>query len=299
MRLRVGTRGSQLALAQAEIVASKLRALHPGLETETVVIQTSGDILYDQNLAEIGGKGLFLKELQVALQESTIDIAVHSLKDMLVENAEGLVIGCVLEREDPADALVSYKFPHLNAMPSESIIGTSSNRRAVAIRALQPQLKVVPLRGNINTRLAKLDRGLVDGCVLALAGLKRLNLQHHVTQIFTPQEMIPAVGQGVIGVEVREKNAAIRGLLAPLNHIDTFICITAERAFQEALGGNCTLPIAAYAHIDGTQLHLTTMFFSPQHQKTFFAETRISANDDVRQAGLKCAELIKEAMTAQ
>ncbi len=250
--LCIGTRGSPLALAQAEAVRDLVRGHHPGLDVSLEVIRTSGDRFVDRNLAEIGGKGLFTKEIEDALIAGTIDIAVHSMKDVPTWLPEGLGIFCMLKREDPRDVLIAPKAAGIADLAPGAVVGTASLRRKAQILRLRPDLKVVPFRGNVQTRLEKLARGEADATLLALAGLKRLGLADEiVTQgpgvILGLDDMLPAPSQGAVGIECRANDENVRQLLAPLNHVPTMVRIAAERSALEALDGSCRTPIAALA----------------------------------------------------
>jgi len=249
--VRIATRRSPLALWQAEHVAARLRAAHPGLTVELVPMVTRGDRILDSPLARIGGKGLFVKELERALLEGRADIAVHSMKDVPVALPPGLVIGAILEREDPRDALVA-RAPglDLDTLPKGARVGTSSLRRQCQLRARRPDLEVLDLRGNVGTRLARLDEGRYDAIVLAAAGLRRLGEARRITRPLAPEELLPAIAQGAIGVECRADDAPLRALLAPLEDGPTRICVEAERAFNARLGGGCQVPLAAHAVLE-------------------------------------------------
>ena len=244
--LRIATRQSALALWQAEHVAGLLRAAHPQLAVELVPMTTRGDQITDRSLAAIGGKGLFLKELEVAMAQRRADIAVHSFKDVPMEVEAGFAIGAVLERADPADAFVSVHFARLDSLPQGARVGTSSLRRAAQLRALRADLRTVDLRGNVNTRLAKLDAGDYDAIVLACAGLDRLGLAARIRHRLDPPGWLPAAAQGAIAVEYREGDARIADLLKPLHDADTAMCVAAERAMTRRLQGSCQVPIAAF-----------------------------------------------------
>ena len=249
--VRIATRRSPLALWQAEHVAARLRAAHPGLAVELVPMTTQGDRILDSPLARIGGKGLFVKELERALLEGRADLAVHSMKDVPVELPPGLVIGAVLEREDPRDALVAREPGlDLDTLPAGARVGTSSLRRQCQLRARRPDLRVLDLRGNVGTRLGRLDEGRFDAIVLAAAGLRRLGEAGRITRALAPEEMLPAIAQGAIGVECREDDARVRGLLGPLEHGPTRVRVEAERAFNARLGGGCQVPLAAHAVLE-------------------------------------------------
>lgn len=250
-KIRIGTRGSPLALAQAHEVARKLGVAH-GLtpeQCEIVIIKTTGDRVTDRPLIEVGGKGLFTKELEEALFAREIDLAVHSMKDVPAELPPGLVISTILEREDPRDAFVSLKYRSLDDMPAGAVIGTSSPRRAAQALRARPDLQVVDFRGNVQTRLRKLEEGAADATFLACAGLNRLGLSQHITDAMNANVMLPAVAQGAIGIEIRADDEATRQLLAPLNHAPTATCVAAERAYLIQLEGSCRTPIAGHADL--------------------------------------------------
>jgi len=262
-RLRISTRKSPLALWQAEHVRSRLMAMHPGLEVELVKMSTEGDRILDAPLAKVGGKGLFVKELEQALLDGRADIAVHSLKDVTVNLPVGLHIPVIGEREDPRDAFVSNKFDALAALPKGARVGTSSLRRTCQLRALYPQLEIVSLRGNVNSRLTKLDGGEFDAIILACAGLKRLGLGERIRVELAPEILLPAVGQGAICIECRMADFAIERLIAPLHHRTTAIRVAAERALNARLEGGCQVPIAAYAELNDDVLRLRALVGEP------------------------------------
>jgi hydroxymethylbilane synthase len=265
--LILGSRGSLLALRQAEIVRAKLTARYPELHLLVKVIKTSGDRIADRSLTDFGGKGLFIKELEEALLAREIDLAVHSLKDMTAEIPAGLHLAAVLEREDPRDALITRTGRGtLLTLPEGAILGTSSLRRAAQVRAQRPDLQIRPLRGNVDTRLRKLDDGHYDAIILATAGLVRLGLEERIVERIPTEVMIPAIGQGVIAVETRADDDEVNALLAPLDHPQTRSAITAERAVLHRLGGGCHVPIAAHADVlphDPSHLILRGMIASP------------------------------------
>jgi hydroxymethylbilane synthase len=262
-RLRISTRKSPLALWQAEHVRARLVAAHPGLEVELVTMSTAGDRILDAPLAKVGGKGLFIKELEQALLDGRADIAVHSLKDVTVTLPDGLHIPVIGEREDPRDAFVSNKFDLLAALPSGARIGTSSLRRTCQLRALYPQLEIVSLRGNVNSRLAKLDGDEFDAIILACAGLKRLGLGERIRTELPPEILLPAVGQGAICIECRSGDHDVEQLIAPLHHPDTAVRVAAERALNARLEGGCQVPIAAFAELNADVLHLRALVGEP------------------------------------
>jgi hydroxymethylbilane synthase len=245
-RLRIATRQSALALWQAEHVASQLRALHKSLEVELVPMTTRGDQVLDRPLSQIGGKGLFLKELEVAMLEERADIAVHSLKDVPMELESGFALGAVLERADPADAFISKSWSHLDALPKGARVGTSSLRRQAQLRALRPDLELLDLRGNVNTRLAKLDDGHYDAIILACAGLERLGLGRRIRSRLVAPDWLPAVAQGAIAIEQRLGDQRVAALIAPLEDEHTRRCVDTERAMNRQLHGSCNVPVAGY-----------------------------------------------------
>ena len=250
----IATRESRLALWQAEHVQALLRARGHGVSL--LGMTTLGDQILDRSLSKVGGKGLFVKELEMALDDGRADIAVHSLKDVPMELPEGFVLACVMEREDARDAFVSPRYARLQDLPQGAVVGTSSLRRQVLLQALRPDLQIKPLRGNLDTRLRKLDEGQFDAIVLAAAGLKRLELQERIRTEFAPEQMLPAAGQGALGIEVRADRSDLLEALAPLAHLPTWIRVTAERAVSRCMGGSCSMPLAAHARLEGTQLRL-------------------------------------------
>ena len=250
----IATRESRLALWQAEHVKALLES--GGHATNLLGMTTKGDQILDRTLSKVGGKGLFVKELELALEEGRADLAVHSLKDVPMELPAGFELACVMEREDPRDAFVSPHYATLADLPQGSIVGTSSLRRQALLQALRPDLKIEPLRGNLDTRLRKLDEGQYAGIVLAAAGLKRLGLEARIRQIFEPEEMLPSAGQGALGIEVRAGRDDIKQALAPLAHQQTWLTVTAERAVSRAMGGSCSVPLAAHGRWTGNTLRL-------------------------------------------
>lgn len=261
-KLRIGTRGSPLALWQANHVRQLLEGA--GIASELEVIRTSGDKLTNVPLAEMGGKGLFTKEIEEALLARRIDLAVHSLKDLPTQLPSGLLLGGITRREDPRDALVSRSRQPLAELPSGVAIGTSSLRRQVQLKRLRTDLVIKPLRGNLDTRLRKLDSGQYDAIVVAVAGLKRLGAFERVTQVFEPEEMIPAIGQGALAIELRADDTRMRSLLSVVHHRDTATATTAERAFLQRLGGGCQVPIAAHARLRDDGLYLIGLVANPE-----------------------------------
>jgi hydroxymethylbilane synthase len=263
--LTIGTRGSALALWQAEHVAGRLRELSPGLRVELQIIKTKGDKITDVPLAKVGGKGLFVKELEQALLAGEVDLAVHSIKDLPAELPQGLALTAMPEREDPRDAVVSRAGP-LDELPPGAVVGTSSLRRSCQLLNLHPGLRVKTLRGNVDTRLRKLDEGQYDAVLLAAAGLGRLGLAERITELLSPQQMIPAVGQGALGIETRAEDPQVVELVRRLHHGPTATRVTAERAFLERLGGGCQVPLAGHARLQGERLLLDAMVGHPGGQ---------------------------------
>jgi hydroxymethylbilane synthase len=255
-QLRIATRKSPLALWQAEHVRARLQQLHPGLQVELLTMSTQGDRVLDSPLAKIGGKGLFVKELEQGMLAGQADIAVHSMKDVPAELPHGLEIGAILEREDPRDAFVSNHFAALAELPQGARVGTSSLRRQCQLRNVRPDLEILDLRGNVNTRLAKLDAGDYDAIVLASAGLKRLGMAERITRALEPEDMLPAIAQGVIGIECRSDDATVRALIEPLNHAETGLRTRAERAMNARLAGGCQAPVAGFSVINGDRITL-------------------------------------------
>lgn len=276
-RIIVGTRGSKLALLQTELALAELRKEHPEREFSVQVIKTGGDKDRHTSLEEIGGEGVFVKELEEALLQGTIDMAVHSLKDMPTKINPHLRLAAIMRREDVRDALVTKSGKGLKDLPAGSIIGTGSPRRLVQLKALRPDLEVWPLRGNVDTRLRKVLSGETDGAVLAAAALHRLGEKSKIVEYFTPEEFLPAVGQGALAIEIRAMDQEIAALVAPLDHQPTRQAVLAERAFLSHLGGGCRAPIAAWGRVMGDTLELRGMVASPQGERLLRAEERGSA----------------------
>jgi hydroxymethylbilane synthase len=281
----IATRESRLALWQAEHVKALLEGL--GCRVSLLGMTTQGDQILDRSLSKVGGKGLFVKELEVALQEGRADIAVHSLKDVPMDMPEGFDLACVMEREDPRDAWVSAAYARLEDLPQGAVVGTSSLRRTVLLRALRPDLKIEPLRGNLDTRLRKLDEGQYAGIVLAAAGLKRLGLTQRIRHIFETDQMLPAAGQGALGIEICSDRADLRALLAPLADAPSWRRVAAERAVSRAMGGSCSMPLAAHATIEGGVLKLRAAWGDPEG-----ATELVMANDESPVADLPAAEAL-------
>jgi len=300
--LRLGTRGSPLALAQAAEAKARLAAAHPAFarpDAVTIVpIRTSGDRLTQGSLADLGGKGLFSKEIEEALASGTIDLAVHSLKDMPTQLPPGLAIVCHLPRADPRDALVaSGGIASVAALPAGATVGTASVRRKAQLLHARPDLSIVPLRGNVGTRLAKLTAGEVAATLLAAAGLKRLGRDDCIAALLAPEEMLPSAGQGVIAIEVREDDDRVRFLLAALDDFATAVCAIAERALLAALDGSCRTPIAALARLDGAALALDAMVIRPDGGALYATRRRGAAGDALAMGADAGAELRARAGT--
>lgn len=289
--IRIATRKSALALWQAEHVKARLEQAHPGLKVSLVPMVSRGDKLLDAPLAKIGGKGLFVKELETALMENEADIAVHSMKDVPMEFPEGLGLYCICEREDPRDAFVSNHFDDLDALPPGSVVGTSSLRRQAQLLARRPDLKIQFLRGNVNTRLAKLDAGEYDAIILAAAGLIRLGFGERIRSSISVDESLPAGGQGAVGIECRTTDSELHALLECLNHAPTATRVVAERALNKRLNGGCQVPIACYAVLEGEQLWLRGLVGQPDGTVLLRAEGRAPAAD-AEALGVQVAEAL-------
>jgi hydroxymethylbilane synthase len=296
-RITIATRESRLALWQAEHVRDLL-AQRFGMQVELLGMTTRGDQILDRALSKVGGKGLFVKELETALEEGRANLAVHSLKDVPMDLPDGFELAAVLQREDPRDAFISKRFASLGELPQGGVVGTSSLRRVVQLRALRPDLRIEPLRGNLDTRLRKLDEGHYDAIVLASAGLKRLGLAQRIRAVFEPEQMLPCAGQGALGLEVRADAAELRSTLAGLAHTPTLLAVHAERAVSRSLGGSCSMPLAAYAHWQGDLLHLRAALGHPQRTDAPLLRTSVEgAIRDVaaaRQLGEHAASLLRQ-----
>jgi len=278
--IRIATRQSRLALWQTEYVADTLRRTHPGIDIEIIPMTTRGDEILDRSLAKVGGKGLFIKELETAMLEGRADIAVHSMKDVPWDMPDGMIIGAVLQRADPGDAIVARKkADSLSALPEGAHVGTSSLRRQAQIRNVRPDLRVSPVRGNVETRLRKLDQGDFDAVILAAAGLKRLGLGERITGRLTMEECLPAVGQGIIGIECRDQDQEILEALRAVEHSGTRRCINAERSLARELGASCESPIAAYGEVRDGELFLKGMVALPDGSRMVRAMVRGGATD--------------------
>jgi hydroxymethylbilane synthase len=292
--IRIATRKSALALWQAEYVKAKLQSFYPKLAVELVPMSTKGDRILDTPLAKVGGKGLFIKELEIAMQENLADIAVHSMKDVPVEFPEGFGLHAICERENPYDAFVSNTYENLDALPKGAIVGTSSLRRQCQLRAYRPDLVINDLRGNVNTRLSKLDDGQYDAIILAAAGLIRLQMHERIKTTISSEQSLPAVGQGAVGIECRNDDAELIALLAPLNHKDTEIRVLAERALNAKLQGGCQVPIGSFAEIIGDTLQLRGLVGSPDGSSIIRAQHSASIS-----APETLGEYVAEQLIAQ
>lgn len=288
-KIRIATRKSALALWQAEYVKNRLLTIHPSIEVELVPMISRGDKLLDSPLAKIGGKGLFVKELETALLENEADIAVHSMKDVPMVFPEGLGLYCICEREDARDAFVSNHYTSLNQLPIGSIVGTSSLRRQAQLLAVRPDLNIQFLRGNVNTRLAKLDANEYDAIILASAGLIRLGFTQHIKEYIATETSLPAVGQGAIGIECRDEDLELQTLLKPLHHQPTAYCILAERSMNKKLNGGCQVPIAGYATLENDQLFLRGLVAQVDGKTTLRAQAKATTHQ-AEQLGVDIAE---------
>ena len=262
-KLVIASRESMLAMWQAEHIKGRLKALYPDCEVEILGMTTRGDQILDRTLSKIGGKGLFIKELEQALQDGRADLAVHSIKDVPMELPEGFALAAIGERASPFDAFVSNQYARLEEMPAGAIVGTSSLRREAQLRAKFPHLTIKPLRGNVQTRLSKLDNGDYDAVILAAAGLQRLGLDGRIREILSPADSLPAAGQGALGIEIAARRTDLAYILRPLNHEETAACVTAERALARALGGSCQVPLAAYCVMEDGLLTLNGLVGHP------------------------------------
>ncbi|MEI7431852.1 MAG: hydroxymethylbilane synthase [Betaproteobacteria bacterium] len=296
-RIVIASRESRLAMWQAFHIQSRLAALYPQSVVEILGMTTRGDQILDRPLSQIGGKGLFIKELEVAMEEGRADLAVHSLKDVPMEMPDGFSLTAITARENPRDALVSNKFESLDALPAGAVVGTSSLRREAILRAKYPQLKIEPLRGNLDTRLRKLDEGQYDAIILAAAGLIRLGLKDRIRTVLTPEQSLPAPGQGALGIEILAARADAAAWIAPLIDLDTTHCVGAERAFSRALGGSCQVPLGGYAVLEdgpqGKTLWLRGFVATPDGQKMVSGELR-GTPEKAEFIGLQLAQQLRE-----
>jgi hydroxymethylbilane synthase len=291
--LIIATRESALALWQAHHIRDRLMALHPGLKVELLGMTTQGDRILDVTLNKIGGKGLFVKELEQALQDGKADLAVHSLKDVPMILPDGFVLAAIGEREDPRDAFVSGQYRQLSELPPGAVVGTSSLRRESQLRARYPHLDIQPLRGNVNTRLRKLDEGQYAAIILAAAGLKRLGFAERIAAVLEPEQSLPAAGQGALGIEIRADRKDLESLLAPLHHPETAACVRAEREVSRQLGGSCQVPLGAYAAIRDGALFLRGFVASPDG-KTFLQVEATGNADEPEALGRQLAQALRE-----
>ncbi|MEW7979210.1 MAG: hydroxymethylbilane synthase [Candidatus Sedimenticola endophacoides] len=287
--LRIATRKSPLAMWQAEHVSRKLRQAHPGLRVELVGMSTKGDKILDTPLAKIGGKGLFVKELEQGMLEGLADIAVHSMKDVPVELPEGLHLAVIMEREDPRDAFVSNHHQGVEELPDGAVVGTASLRRQCQLQERRPDLRIATLRGNVNTRLRKLDEGEFDAIILASAGLKRLGFEDRITGFLEPEQSLPAIGQGAIGIECRADDPWVNGLLEVLHDEETAICVAAERAMNNRLMGGCQVPIGGYAVLNHGRLYMRGLVGEPDGTHIMRAEVS-GTTDQAEELGIALAE---------
>ncbi len=296
-KLVIASRESRLAMWQAEHVRDRLAALYPNTTVEILGMTTRGDQILDRALSKVGGKGLFVKELEVAMDEGRADLAVHSLKDVPMELPHGFELAAVLEREDPRDAFVSNDYASLDELPAGAVVGTSSLRRQALIAARYPHLVIKPLRGNLDTRLGKLDRGDYAAIILAAAGLKRLGLPQRIRALLPPEMSLPAAGQGAMAIEIvggpRADGVDLRALLAPLNHADTAHAVAAERKVSKVFGGSCQIPLAAHATIAGATMHLRAMVATPDGKRSASAELSGPA-DQPEELGQQVSELLQQ-----
>jgi hydroxymethylbilane synthase len=278
-KLVIASRESALAMWQAEHIRDRLRALYPQTEVNILGMTTQGDRILDVTLSKIGGKGLFVKELEAALENSSADIAVHSLKDVPMHMPEGFMLACICEREDPCDAFVSNDYADLAALPAGAVVGTSSLRRESQLRANFPHLEVKPLRGNVQTRLRKLDEGQYAAIILAASGLKRLGLGERIRYVISSDDSLPAVGQGALGIECRADRTDLKEMLAPLYHANTAACVLAERAMSRTLQGSCQVPLGGFAELAGDQLRMRGFVATPDGKRMLRAERNGPASD--------------------
>ncbi|MBI3286360.1 MAG: hydroxymethylbilane synthase [Burkholderiales bacterium] len=292
-KLIIASRESRLAMWQAEHVRDRLAALYPACQIEILGMTTRGDQILDRALSKVGGKGLFVKELEVAMAEGRADLAVHSLKDVPMDLPEGFALAAILEREDPRDAFVSNDYESLDNLPHGAVVGTSSLRRQALIAARYPQLVIQPLRGNLDTRLRKLDNGEYAAIILAAAGLKRLGLPQRIRAFLEPEQSLPAAGQGAMAIEVPEHRPELLEWLAPLNHLATAQAVNAERTVSKAFGGSCQIPLAAFATVDKGSMHVRAMVATPDGSRVARAEVTGDASLS-QQLGLQLAQALAD-----
>ncbi|MCU7814479.1 MAG: hydroxymethylbilane synthase [Candidatus Thiodiazotropha sp. (ex Rostrolucina anterorostrata)] len=291
--LRIATRKSPLAMWQAEHVAAELKKAHPGIQMELLGMTTQGDKILDTPLAKIGGKGLFIKELEQGILNGQADIAVHSMKDVPVELPEGLHLAVIMQREDPRDAFVSNRYQHFNELPQGACVGTSSLRRQSQLSENRPDLVIKSLRGNVNTRLRKLDEGEYDAIILAAAGLKRLGFEARITALIGPEQSLPAIGQGAVGIECRADDPLVNDLIASLHHRETAFCVLAERTMNQRLNGGCQVPIAGYAMLESGNLWLRGLVGEPDGSRIIRGEVE-GTPEEAESMGKGLAERLLE-----
>ena len=294
----IASRQSALAMWQARHVQARIAELYRGVSVTILGLTTEGDRRLTVPLASIGGKGLFVKELEEAMAQGRADLAVHSAKDVPVRLPDGYGLAALLEREDPRDAFVSNRYRDLGSLPRGARVGTSSLRRQCQIAARHPHLRIEPLRGNVDTRLKKLDEGQYDGVLLAAAGLRRLGLVHRISSLLAPEECLPAPGQGALGLECRTERTDMAALLAPLDHLETARCVMAERALSRTLAGSCNVPLGAYAEIDAGHMHLRAVVGAPDGTRVVHGEARGPATDP-EALGLRLAAELKSRGAAE
>ena len=287
--IRIATRKSPLALWQAEEVARQLKHYHPEINIELVTMKTQGDIILDTPLAKIGGKGLFVKELETGMLNGDADIAVHSMKDVPMMLPEGLHLSVIMERENPTDAFVSNTVNSIDELPQNARVGTCSLRRQTQLKERRPDIQILDLRGNVNTRLAKLDNGEYDAIILASAGLMRLGFDDRIKHNISPEQSLPAIGQGAVGIECRDDDAEINALLTPLHHGETAIRVNAERSLNLRLNGGCQVPIGGFAELDGDQVRLRGLIGFPDGSKIFRSE-KVGLHEHAYELGIEVAE---------
>ena len=292
-RIVIASRESRLALWQAKYIQARLGDLYPQSQVEILGMSTRGDQILDRPLSQIGGKGLFIKELEVAMEDGRADLAVHSLKDVPMEMPEGFSLSVITARENPRDAFVSNTYDGLDALPEGAVVGTSSLRREAILRASYPQLKIEPLRGNLDTRLRKLDEGHYDAIILAAAGLIRLGLEARIKTVLTPEQSLPAPGQGALGIEILSRRTDAAAWSAPLRDVETTHCVRAERAFSRALGGSCQVPLGGYAILENGQLWLRGFVATPDGRQRVSGERR-GAPDDDELIGQQLAQALRD-----
>lgn len=287
--IRIATRKSPLALWQAEEVARQLKHYHPEINVELVTMTTQGDKILDTPLAKIGGKGLFVKELETGMLEGSADIAVHSMKDVPMELPKGLHLSVIMEREDPTDAFVSNSYKSISELPLNAKVGTCSLRRQTQLKETRPDIEILDLRGNVNTRLAKLDNGDYDAIILASAGLIRLGFEDRIVHRISTEQSLPAIGQGAVGIECRSDDDEINSLLDPLHHSETALRVNAERALNSRLNGGCQVPIGGFAELKGDRIHLRGLIGFPDGSK-IFRSNKDSSHEDAEVLGVAVAE---------